>query len=175
MKRREGIVLFGSVCAVLAALALSLQAVQLWTERGQLLALAAEQQLLVAQSASFAREHSDYAAYAERQQQRLQALERSVQGRQSPNKLLQRLQALAVAQKIHLLSVELPAGTKTQAKAEPQAVRLRAEGEFFQLLRWLRQVERSGIYLSKMHLQAGEGQLQNIQIELAIELNRTNL
>lgn len=175
MKRQEGIALLGSAVAVLAALVLFWQAGQLWTERGQLLTLAAEQQLLVAQSASFAREHSDYEAYAARQQQRLQTLERSVQAGQSPNKLLQRLQALAVAQKIHLLSVELPAGAKAQGKAEPQAVRLRAEGDFFQLLRWLRQVERSGIHLNKMHLQAGEKQLPKIQIELAIELNKANL
>ena len=175
MKRQESMFLLGSVVAVIAALALSWQAVQLWSERKQLLAMAEEQQLLVAQSASFAREHSDYAAYAARQQQRLQTLERSVQAQQNPNKLLQRLQSLAVAQKIQLLGVELPAGAKAQNKAQPQILRLRAEGDFFQLLRWLRQVERSGIGLTKMHLQAGEGQLPNIQIELAIELNKANL
>lgn len=175
MKRQEGIVLLGSVCAMLAALLLCWQAHELWTERGQLLALAEEQQLLVAQSASFAREHSDYDAYAARQQQRLWALERSVLEQQKPGRLLQRLQGLAVAQNIHLLSVELPAGAKTQSKAEPQVVRLRAEGDFFQLLRWLRQVERSGIGFSKMQLQAAEEQLPKIQIELATELNKANL
>ena len=175
MKRQESIILLGSVCAVLAALLLCWQAHALWMERGQLLALAEEQQLLVAQSASFAREHSDYDAYRQRQQQRLQVLERSVQEQQKPGRLLQRLQGLAVAQNIQLLSVELPAAAKAQGKAEPQAVRLRAEGDFFELLRWLRQVERSGIGVSKMQLQAAEEQLPKLQIELAIELNNANL
>lgn len=175
MKRQESMILLGCAVAVLAAVVLSWQALQLRTERRQLVALAAEQQLLVAQSTSFAREHSDYDAYRQRQQQRLKALERSVQEQQKPGRLLQRLQGLAAAQKIHLLSVELPAAAKAQGKAEPQAVRLRAEGDFFQLLRWLRQVERSGIQVSKMQLQAGEEQSPKLQIELAIELNRANL
>ena len=175
MKRQESMILLGCAVAVLAAVVLSWQALQLWTERRQLLVLVAEQQLLVAQSASFAREHSDYDAYRQRQQQRLQSLERSVQEQQKPGRLLQRLQGLAVAQNIHLLSVELPAANKAQGKAEAQAVRLQAEGEFFQLLRWLRQLERSGIGLSKMHLQSGEEQLPKLQIELIIELNKANL
>lgn len=176
-KQLEIMTMAGSAVAVLVAVLLGWQAAQLLAERAELVGVAEEQQELVVQAEGFAREHKDYAAYAAKQQQRLQALKRQLVAEQSTNKAVQRLQGLLAAQGLQLVSLELqPAlAAKNKGETQLQKISLNAEGDFFSLLRWLRQVERNGFQLTKMELKAAAENSAKLQIAVLIELHSTNL
>lgn len=178
MKRKAVFTLLGSIAALLAALLFALQAAQLWQERAELLAQGQKQQQLLGQSKAFAKEHADYAAFFAREQQRLALLERRYSAQRDVNKALQRLQGLAAAQGLSLTSVELLAQAAPKADAQTerlaQPVRLTAKGDFFQLLRWLRQVERAGFAAEGMQMKLiDDGGM--LQLELNTTLNQANL
>ena len=162
------VMLFGSLAAILTALLFAVQAAQLWQERAELLAQAEKQQQLLVQSKAFAKEHADYAAFWTRQQQKLALLESKQSVQRDVNKALQRLQSLAAAQGLSLTSVELLAQDTHKAAAQP--VRLVAKGDFFQLLRWLRQVERAGFVAESMQMKLIDD-AGMLQLELNTTLN----
>lgn len=168
------VMLFGSVAALVAAIIFALQAVQLWQERAALLAQAEKQQQLLVQSKAFAKEHADYAVFGASQQQKLALLERKQSAQHDVNKALQRLQSLAAAQGMSLTSVELLTQTAQQVHASSenaaQRVRLLAKGDFFQLLRWLRQVERAGFLAESMQMKLIDD-TGMLQLELNTVLN----
>lgn len=162
------VMLFGSLAAILTALLFVVQAAQLWQERAELLAQAEKQQQLLVQSKAFAKEHTDYAAFWTRQQQKLALLESKQSVQRDVNKALQRLQSLAAVQGLSLTSVELLAQDTHKAAAQP--VRLVAKGDFFQLLRWLRQVERAGFVAESMQMKLIDD-AGMLQLELNTTLN----
>lgn len=162
------VMLFGSLAAILTALLFAVQAAQLWQERTELLAQAEKQQQLLVQSKAFAKEHTDYAAFWTRQQQKLALLESKQSVQRDVNKALQRLQSLAAVQGLSLTSVELLAQDTHKAAAQP--VRLVAKGDFFQLLRWLRQVERAGFVAESMQMKLIDD-AGMLQLELNTTLN----
>lgn len=168
------VMLFGSLAAILTALLFAVQAAQLWQERAELLAQAEKQQQLLVQSKAFAKEHADYAVFWASQQQKLALLERKQSAQHDVNKALQRLQSLAAAQGMSLTSVELLTQTEQQAHASSknaaQRVRLLAKGDFFQLLRWLRQVERAGFLAESMQMKLIDD-TGMLQLELNTTLN----
>lgn len=172
MKNKAVFLLVGSALALCVALVLALQAAQLWQQRQQLLAQCAMQHKQIAQSKSFAQKHSDYASFARRQQQRLAQLEGKLSAQRNVNKALQRLQSLAAAQKLELVSVELVSdkAISKQITSKAQAVKLIAQGDFFSALRWLRQVERAGFKVHTYTLQAAENSAQILQLALIIKL-----
>lgn len=171
MKHKQAIILTAIVSACLVAFFLLGQAGKLWSERKQLVAQSATQQQLVAQSKMFAHEHNDYAAYELRQKQKLAQLERALAEKNDTNRAMRRLQALAMMQKVQLASIEQVLATKEHTA--PQ-IRISMRGDFFQLLRWLRQVERAGFNVCSFTAKNAP-ETQNVQLELLIELHKTNL
>lgn len=138
----------------------------LWRQRQQ-------QQLKLQQLLGFAARHADYAAYEEARFKELVKLKEGVQQATDSNQLQQLLQLGAAKNKLLVKNMQVVTGNdgKIDSKAErkipaPQAqaslgmssVQLKLElvGEYFNLLRWLRQVEKQRMAIQKIEIK-GQG------------------
>ncbi len=152
--------------ATLIAIGLLVNAWSLWTERQLAVAKTDKLQVKLTRQMRFANEHSDYETYKTRLLLKQNDLEKKVEQQLSLNIGLQRLQKQAQAQGIQLSKLQIEGKPVVlQNGLQMQTLNVSAVGEFYSLLRWLRQVERDGCKVKELRLQS------NVQTEKVLKMD----
>ncbi len=152
--------------AILIAIGLLANAWSLWTERQLAVAKADKLQTKLTRQLRFANEHSDYKTYKTRLLGKQNDLEQKVEQQLSLNIGLQRLQKQAQAQGLQLSKLQIEGKPVVlQNGLQMQTLNVSAVGEFYSLLRWLRQVERDGCKVKELRLQS------NVQTEKVLKMD----
>ena len=144
-----------------------------------LLHLAVEQiqklQRKLTQQIRFADEHSDYKTYKIKLLDKQKKLEQQVEHNLNLNNLLQRLQKQAQAQSILLNSMQMEGNpVPLQQGLQLQTVKISVVGNFYSLLRWLRQAERDGCKFKELRLQSDMQAKEVLKMDISLELHTIN-
>lgn len=122
---------------------------------------------------SFALQYGNYEAYLADKTQELADLKGRLQGTGDVNAVQSAAQRLALANGVALLEASADAAAKINngAKQERtvQRLRLQAEGDYYAVLRWLRQLERQPLALDELRLQ-GEESSGRVRAEILLKL-----
>ena len=125
----------------------------LWQQRD-------EAQMQLQRLQEFAVRHANYSAYEEGRYKELVRLKQSLQQLEDSNLLQRQLQLEAVKQGLALKSMQFVA-SENAAKSSRQQLQLELAGEYFALLRWLRQVEKQRLTIDDIEIKgAGSGLVQ---------------
>ena len=125
----------------------------LWQQRD-------EAQMQLQRLQEFAVRHANYSAYEEGRYKELVRLKQSLQQLEDSNLLQRQLQLGAVKQGLVLKSMQFVA-SENAAKSSRQQLQLELAGEYFALLRWLRQVEKQRLTIDDIEIKgAGSGLVQ---------------
>ena len=162
MKHREATINILAGAAILIAIALSVNAWTLWNERKLVLEETNKLQTELTRQIRFANEHSDYKTYQITLLEKQKKLEQQVEHNLNLNNILQRLQKQAQAQSIQLSSMQL------------QTVKISAVGNFYSLLRWLRQVERDGCKVKELRLHSDMQAKEVLKMDISLEFHTEN-
>ncbi len=174
-KLDEKLIMTLSVVAILIAAWLFSVAYSVWQERQLLCGSLWQAQTLLAKRQQFASEHADYDSYRKQQEAKLTQLQLQAEEQLQLNNVMQRLQKQARTQQVEL--VALHAGQVQHGKGEQlklQQLKIVAVGDYFNLLRWLRQVERAGCGIKQIRLMQGAQDKAKLTMELNVELQITN-
>ena len=175
MKLGEKTVNVLACVAILIAISLLANAWSLWTERQLAVAKADKLQTKLTRQLRFANEHSDYKTYKTRLQDKQNDLEQKVEQQLSLNIGLQRLQKQAQAQGIQLSKLQIEGKPVIlQNGLQMQTLNVSAVGEFYSLLRWLRQVERYGCKVKELRLQSIMETKDVLKIDISLEFYFAN-
>lgn len=173
MKHREATINILAGAAILIAIALSVNAWTLWNERKLVLEETNKLQTELTRQIRFANEHSDYKTYQITLLEKQKKLKQQVEHNLNLNNILQRLQKQAQTQSIQLSSMQLDGKpVHLQQGLQLQTLKISAAGDFYSLLRWLRQAERDGCKVKELRLhndmQVGEILKMDISLEFHI-------
>lgn len=161
--------------ATLIAIGLLVNAWSLWTERQLAVAKADKLQTKLTRQLRFANEHSDYKTYKTRLQDKQNDLEQKVEQQLSLNIGLQRLQKQAQAQGIQLSKLQIEGKPVVlQNGLQMQTLNVSAVGEFYSLLRWLRQVERDGCKVKELRLQSNVQTEKVLKMDISLQFSFAN-
>lgn len=161
--------------AILIAIGLLANAWSLWTERQLAVAKADKLQTKLTRQLRFANEHSDYKTYKTRLLGKQNDLEQKVEQQLSLNIGLQRLQKQAQAQGLQLSKLQIEGKPVVlQNGLQMQTLNVSAIGEFYSLLRWLRQVERDGCKVKELRLQSNMQTEKVLKIDISLEFYFAN-
>ena len=116
----------------------------LWQQRD-------EAQMQLQRLQEFAVRHANYSAYEEGRYKELVRLKQSLQQLEDSNLLQRQLQLEAVKQGLALKSMQFVA-SENAAKRSRQQLQLELAGEYFALLRWLRQVEKQRLTIDAIEI-----------------------
>ena len=175
MKHREATINILAGAAILIAIALSVNAWTLWNERKLVLEETNKLQTELMRQIRFANEHSDYKTYQITLLEKQKKLEQQVEHNLNLNNILQRLQKQAQAQSIQLSSMQLEGKPMPlQHGLQLQTVKISAVGNFYSLLRWLRQAERDGCKVKELRLQSVMQEKEVLKMELSLEFYIAN-
>lgn len=175
MKHREATINILAGAAILIAIALSVNAWTLWNERKLVLEETNKLQTELTRQMRFANEHSDYKTYQITLLDKQKKLEQQAEQNLSLNNRLQRLQKQARAQSIHLNSVQMEGKpVALQNGLQMQKLQISAVGEFYSLMRWLRQTERGGCEVKELCLQSTMQTKDVLKIDISLELYVAN-
>lgn len=175
MKLGEKTVNVLACVAILIAISLLANAWSLWTERQLAVAKADKLQTKLTRQLRFANEHSDYKTYKTRLLSKQNDLEKKVEQQLSLNIGLQRLQKQAQAQGIQLSKLQIEGKPiALQNGLQMQTLNVSAIGEFYSLLRWLRQVERDGCKVKELRLQSIMETKDVLKIDISLEFYFAN-
>lgn len=175
MKLGEKTVNVLACVAILIAISLLANAWSLWTERQLAVAKADKLQTKLTRQLRFANEHSDYKTYKTRLLGKQNDLEQKVEQQLSLNIGLQRLQKQAQAQGIQLSKLQIEGKPVVlQNGLQMQTLNVSAIGEFYSLLRWLRQVERDGCKVKELRLQSIMETKDVLKIDISLEFYFAN-
>ena len=116
----------------------------LWQQRD-------EAQMQLQRLQEFAVRHANYSAYEEGRYKELVRLKQSLQQLEDSNLLQRQLQLGAVKQGLVLKSMQFVA-SENAAKRSRQQLQLELAGEYFALLRWLRQVEKQRLTIDAIEI-----------------------
>lgn len=175
MKLGEKTVNVLACVAILIAISLLANAWSLWTERQLAVAKADKLQTKLTRQLRFANEHSDYKTYKTRLLSKQNDLEKKVEQQLSLNIGLQRLQKQAQAQGIQLSKLQIEGKPVVlQNGLQMQTLNVSAIGEFYSLLRWLRQVERDGCKVKELRLQSIMETKDVLKIDISLEFYFAN-
>lgn len=167
-------VLLGVIAIALSMWLLS-AAHSVWQERQQLCSNLRQQQTLLDKRQQFAVEHADYESYRKQQEAKLAQLRAQVKEQLQLNNVMQRLQKQARAQGVELAALHAaqpqraPGGQLTR-----QQLKISAAGDYFALLRWLRQAERTVCQVKQLRLTQGAQDKAKLTMEITAELQVTN-
>ena len=129
------------------------QVCKLWQERDE-----AKAQLFMLQE--FAGRHANYSAYEEGRYKELVRLKQSLQQLEDGNLLQRQLQLGAVKQGLAIKSMQFVASDNA-AKSSRQQLQLELAGEYFALLRWLKQVDKQRLTIDAIEIKGvGTGLVQ---------------
>ena len=166
--------LLACIAFVLAA-GLGMQAWELSKERQLTVEKTQKLQVQLTQQIRFADEHSDYKTYKIKLLDRQKKLEQQVEHNLNLNNLLQRLQKQAQAQSILLNSMQMEGNpVALQQGLQLQTVKISAVGDFYSLLRWLRQAERDGCKVKELRLQSDMQAKEVLKMDISLEFHTTN-
>lgn len=174
-KLNEKMLMTFSVVAMLIATLLFSVTYSVWQERQQLCTNLQQAQKLLTKRQQFASEHADYAVYQKQQTAKLAQLQTQVREQLQLNNVMQRLRKQAQAQQVELIALhagQMQRGQDEQLKL--QQLKIVAAGDYFTLLRWLRQVERTGCGIKQLRLMHGVQDKAKLTMELNLELQTTN-
>lgn len=161
--------------AILIAISLLANAWSLWTERQLAVAKADKMQTKLTRQLRFANEHSDYKTYKTRLLGKQNDLEQKVEQQLSLNIGLQRLQKQAQAQGIQLSKLQIEGKPVVlQNGLQMQTLNVSAIGEFYSLLRWLRQVERDGCKVKELRLQSNMQTEKVLKMDISLQFSFAN-
>lgn len=175
MKLGEKTVNVLACVAILIAIGLLANAWSLWTERQLAVAKADKLQTKLKRQLRFANEHSDYKTYKTRLLGKQNDLEQKVEQQLSLNIGLQRLQKQAQAQGIQLRKLQTEGKPVVlQNGLQMQTLNVSAVGEFYSLLRWLRQVERDGCKVKELRLQSDMQAEKVLKMDISLQFSFAN-
>ena len=175
MKHREATINILAGAAILIAIALSVNAWTLWNERKLVLEETNKLQTELTRQIRFANEHSDYKTYKITLVEKQKKLEQQVEHNLNLNNILQRLQKQAQAQSIQLSSMQLEdKPMPLQHGLQLQTVKISAVGDFYSLLRWLRQAERDGCKVKELRLHSDMQAKEVLKMDILLEFHTGN-
>lgn len=175
MKHREATINILAGAAILIAIALSVNAWTLWNERKLVLEETNKLQTELSRQIRFADEHSDYKTYKIKLLDKQKKLEQQVEHNLNLNNILQRLQKQAQAQSIQLSSMQLEGKPMPlQHGLQLQTVKISAVGDFYSLLRWLRQAERDGCKVKELRLHSDMQAKEVLKMDISLEFHTEN-
>lgn len=161
--------------ATLIAIGLLVNACSLWTERQLAVAKTDKLQVKLTRQLRFANEHSDYKTYKTRLLGKQNDLEQKVEQQLSLNIGLQRLQKQAQAQGLQLSKLQIEGKPVVlQNGLQMQTLNVSAVGEFYSLLRWLRQVERDGCKVKELRLQSNVQTEKVLKMDISLQFSFAN-
>ncbi|WP_293852629.1 hypothetical protein [uncultured Phascolarctobacterium sp.] len=166
--------LLACIAFVLAA-GLGIQAWELSKERQLAVEQTQKLQGQLTQQIRFANEHSDYKTYKIKLLDKQKKLEEQAEQNLRLNNRLQRLQKQAQTQSIQLSSMQLDGKpVPLQQGLQLQTVKISAVGDFYSLLRWLRQAERDGCKVKELRLQSDMQAKEVLKMDISLEFHTTN-
>ena len=166
--------LLACIAFVLAA-GLGIQAWELSKERQLTVEQTQKLQMQLTQQIRFANEHSDYKTYKIKLLGKQKKLEEQAEQNLRLNNRLQRLQKQAQTQSIQLSSMQLDGKpVPLQQGLQLQTVKISAVGDFYSLLRWLRQAERDGCKVKELRLQSDMQAKEVLKMDISLEFYTTN-
>ena len=175
MKAGEKTINLLACIAFVLVVGLGMQAWELLTERQLTVEQIQKLQRKLTQQIRFADEHSDYKTYKIKLLDKQKKLEQQVEHNLNLNNLLQRLQKQAQAQSILLNSMQLEGKPMPlQHGLQLQTVKISAVGNFYSLLRWLRQAERDGCKFKELRLQSDMQAKEVLKMDISLELHTIN-
>lgn len=175
MKLGEKAINILACVATLIAIGLLANAWSLWTERQLAVAKTDKLQAKLTRQMRFANEHSDYETYKTRLLSKQNALEQKVEQQLSLNSWLQRLQKQAQAHGLQLSKLQVEGKPVVlQNGLQMQTLNVSAVGEFYSLLRWLRQVERDGCKVKELRLQSNVQTEKVLKMDISLQFSFAN-
>ena len=166
--------LLACIAFVLAA-SLGMQAWELSTERQLAVEQTQKLQGQLAQQIRFANEHNDYKTYKIKLLDKQKKLEEQAEQNLSLNHRLQRLQKQAQTQSILLSSMQLEGKpVPLQQGMQLQTLKISAVGDFYSLLRWLRQAERDGCKVKELRLHNDMQVEEVLKMDISLEFHIAN-
>ena len=166
--------LLACIAFVLAA-GLGIQAWELSKERQLTVEKTQKLQVQLTQQIRFADEHSDYKTYKIKLLDKQKKLEEQAEQNLRLNNRLQRLQKQALTQSIQLSSMQLDGKpVPLQQGLQLQTVKISAVGDFYSLLRWLRQAERDGCKVKELRLHNDMQVEEILKMDISLEFHITN-
>ena len=166
--------LLACIAFVLSA-GFGVKALELWNERQLAVEQTQKLQQQLTQQIRFADEHSDYKTYKIKLLDKQKKLEQQVEHNLNLNNILQRLQKQAQAQSIQLSSMQLDGKpVPLQQGLQLQTVKISAVGNFYSLLRWLRQAERDGCKVKELRLHNDMQVEEILKMDISLEFHIAN-
>lgn len=166
--------LLACIAFVLAA-GLGMQAWELSKERQLTVEQTQKLQRQLTQLIRFANEHHDYKTYKIKLLDKQKKLEEQAEQNLSLNHRLQRLQKQAQTQSIQLSSMQLDGKpVPLQQGLQLQTLKISAVGDFYSLLRWLRQAERDGCKVKELRLHNDMQVEEILKMDISLEFHVAN-
>lgn len=175
MKAGEKTINLLACIALVLSTGFGVKALELWNERQLAVEQTQKLQMQLTQQIRFADEHSDYKTYKIKLLDKQKKLEQQVEHNLNLNNILQHLQKQAQAQSIQLSSMQLEGKPMPlQQGLQLQTVKISAVGNFYSLLRWLRQVERDGCKVKELRLQSDMQAKEVLKMDISLEFHTAN-
>lgn len=175
MKAGEKTINLLACIALVLSTGFGVKALELWNERQLAVEQTQKLQGQLTQQIRFADEHSDYKTYKIKLLDKQKKLEQQVEHNLNLNNILQRLQKQARAQSIQLSSMQLEGKPMPlQNGLQMQKLQISAVGDFYSLLRWLRQAERDGCKVKELRLHSDMQEKEVLKMELSLEFYIAN-
>lgn len=175
MKAEEKTINLLACIAFVLSAGVGVKALELWSERQLAVEQTQKLQGQLTQQIRFADEHSDYKTYKIKLLDKQKKLEEQVEQNLRLNNRLQRLQKQAQTQSIQLSSMQLEGNpVPLQQGMQLQTVKISAVGNFYSLLRWLRQAERDGCKVKELRLHNDMQVEEILKMDISLEFHITN-
>ena len=175
MKAGEKTINLLACIALVLSAGFVVKALELCNERQLAVEQTQKLQGQLTQQIRFANEHSDYKTYKIKLLGKQKKLEEQAEQNLRLNNRLQRLQKQAQTQSIQLSSMQLDGKpVPLQQGLQLQTVKISAVGDFYSLLRWLRQAERDGCKVKELRLQSDMQAKEVLKMDISLEFHTTN-
>ena len=175
MKAGEKTINLLACIALVLSTGFGVKALELWNERQLAVEQTQKLQAQLTQQIRFADEHSDYKTYKIKLLDKQKKLEEQAEQNLSLNHRLQRLQKQAQTQSILISSMQLEGKpVALQNGMQLQTLKISAVGNFYSLLRWLRQAERDGCKVKDLRLQSDMQAKEVLKMDISLEFHTTN-
>lgn len=175
MKAGEKTINLLACIALVLSAGFGVKALELWNERQLAVEQTQKLQGQLTQQIRFADEHHDYNTYKIKLLGKQKKLEEQAEQNLRLNNRLQRLQKQAQAQSILLNSMQMEGNpVPLQQGLQLQTVKISAVGDFYSLLRWLRQAERDGCKVKDLRLQSDMQAKEVLKMDISLDFHTTN-
>ena len=175
MKAGEKTINLIACIALVLAAGLGMQAWELSVERQLAVEQTQKLQGQLTQQIRFANEHNDYKTYKINLLDKQKKLEEQAEQNLRLNNRLQRLQKQAQTQSILLSSMQMEGKpVPLQQGMQLQTLKISAVGNFYSLLRWLRQAERDGCKVKELRLHIDMQVEEILKMDISLEFHIAN-